>query len=173
MDYYQGSVPLSFIPFGLENQMAEKAEVSTSPRVIESEKTVVADDNSGKTVTSDSVPAPPLLPNLSPHSQDSEPNVTAYAESVVKKIEQAGRANQLTAELPARDVPDQDRSLPGLMVTDPTQDSTLSSTLLPDPGCGNTIANLSGLEAVLDVATSSSSLLPELRLASHLVPQPH
>ena len=168
MVYYQGSVPLSFIPFCLKNQMAENAEVPTSPRVIESEKTVVADDSSGKTVTSDGVPAPPLLPNFSPYSQDSEQDVTAYAESVVEKIEQAERANQLTAELPTREVPDQDRSLPGLMVTGPTQDFTRSSTPLPDPGCGNTMANLSGLEAVLDVATSSNSLLPELRLASHL-----
>ena len=120
MSYYQGSVPLSFYPFCLENQMAENAVVPTSPRVIESEKTVVADDCSGKTVTSDSVPAPPLLPNFSPYSQDSEQDVTVYAESVVEKIEQAERANQLTAELPTRDVPDQDRSLPGLMVTGPT-----------------------------------------------------
>ena len=33
------------------------------------------------------------------------------------------------------------------------------------------MANLVGLEAVLDVATSSNSLLPELRLASHVAPQ--
>ena len=48
MDYYQGSVPLGFLPFCLENQMAENAEVPTPSQVIEPEKTIVANDSSGK-----------------------------------------------------------------------------------------------------------------------------
>ena len=172
MEYYQGSVPLSFIPFCLENQMAENAEVPTSSQVIESEKTVVADDSSGKTVTSDNTPAPPPPLDFSPYSQDSEQEVTAYAESVVEKIEQVERASQFTAELLASDVPDQDRSLPNPIIADLTQGFEQSSTPIPDPGRGNTVANLSGLESVLHVATTSNSLLPELRLASDLAPQP-
>ena len=172
MDYYEGSVPLGFIPFYLENQMAENANVPTSSQVIESEKIVAADNSSEKTDASDSTPAPPLLPDFSPCSQDSEQDVTAYAEFVVEKIEQAEHAGRLIAELSSTDVPGQDRSLPDPIIADLTQGVERSSTRIPVPGCGNTVANLSGLESVLDVATTFSSLLPELRLASHSAVQP-
>ena len=121
MDYCQGSVPLGFIPFCLENQMAENAEAPTSSHVIQSKKTIVADDSSGKTVTSDNAPVLPPHPDFSPHSLDSEQDVTAYAESVVEKIEQVERAGQLTAELLSSDVPNQDRSLSDPVIADLTR----------------------------------------------------
>ena len=92
MDYYQGSIPLHFIPFFLENQMAENLEAPTSSQAIESGKTVIADDGSGKAVSSNA-PSPLPLPDFSPLSQDSEQDVTAYAESVVEKIERAERTS--------------------------------------------------------------------------------
>ena len=61
MDYYQGSIPLHFIPFCLENQMAENLEAPTPSQAIEPVKTVIADDGSGKAVSSNA-PAPPLFP---------------------------------------------------------------------------------------------------------------
>ena len=165
MDYYQGSVPLSFFLFCLENQMAENAEIPTHSQDTESEKTIDADDSSGKTLTADA-PALPLRPDLSPHSQDSEQDVTAYAESVVKKIEQAERASQLAAGSSPRAIPNQDCSLPDPVVADLTQGPRRSSTPIPHPERGDIMANLSGLESALHVATTSSSLLPELRLTS-------
>ena len=144
MGFYQGSVPLGFIPFCLENQMAENADAPTSSQVIESEKIVAADNSSGKTVAADNTPAPPFLPDFSPLSQDSEQDVTDYAESVVEKVEQAEQASRLTAELSSSDVPGQDRSLLDPITADLTQGFERSSTSIPVPGCGNTVAILSG-----------------------------
>ena len=79
MDYSQGSVPLGFIHYCLEHQMAENADVPTSSQVIESGTIVAADNSSRKTVAADNTPAPPLLPDFSHCSQDSEQDVTAYA----------------------------------------------------------------------------------------------
>ena len=111
-------------------------------------------------------PVLPPHPDFSPYSLDSEQDVTAYAESVVERIEQAERANQLTAELLSSNVPNQDCSLPDPLIADLTQGLGRSITPLPDPGRGDTMANLSGLESVLHIATTSSSLLPELRLTT-------
>ena len=167
MDYYQGSVPLHFIPFCLENQMAENPEAPTSSQAIESVKTVIADDGSGKVVSSNA-PAPPLLPDFSPLSQDSEQDVTAYAESVVEKNEQAERTSQLTAVLSSSAIPGQDLGLLDPLDTSLNQGFERSSTPISFPKHRNLVANLSGLESVLHVATTLGSQLPELRLTSDL-----
>ena len=167
MDYYQGSVPLHFIPFCLENQMAENLEAPTSSQAIESVKTVIADDGSGKVVSSNA-PAPPPLPDVSPLSQDSEQDVTAYAESVVEKIERAERTSQLTAVSTSSAIPGQDLGLLDSLDASLNQGIERSSTPISSPKHRDPVANLSGLESVLHVATTLGSQLPELRLTSDL-----
>ena len=167
MDYYQGSIPLHFIPFGLENQMAENLEAPTPSQAIEPVKTVIADDGSGKAVSSNA-PAPPPLPDFSPLSQDSEQDVTAYAESVVEKIERAERTSQLTAVSMSSATPPQDLGLLDSLDASLNQGIERSSTPISSPKRRDPVANLSGLESVLHVATTLGSQLPELRLTSDL-----
>ena len=147
--------------------MAENPEAPTSSQAIESVKTVIADDGSGKVVSSNA-PAPPLLPDFSPLSQDSKQDVTAYAESVVEKIERAERTSQLTAVSSSSAIPGQHLGLLDPLDTSLNQGIERSSTPISSPKHRNPVANLSGLESVLHVATTLGSQLPKLRLTSDL-----
>ena len=78
MGFFRGSTPLEFILFCLENQTTENTVVPTTSHA----------DNPDMAVASNHEPQSQLLPDFSPYSQDSEPDVTAYAETVVRRMEQ-------------------------------------------------------------------------------------
>ena len=157
MDFFQGSTPLNFIPFCLKNYATENSVDPTTPQVDNPDQT---------TVHSRESQAHSFLDH-SPHSQDSEPDVTAYAESVIRRKKSTQEDDQTTTELSAGGVPDENQSLLDPGFSDPTLNFRRSSTPISPDGEENTIANLSAFECALNVATISLSQLPELRPTSH------
>ena len=115
--------------------------------------------------SSNSAPQSQLLPDFAPYSQDSEQDVTAYAETVVQRLEQAHEtapiseaqsANETSTEIQVSQNPDQ---------TDSNPETRRSSTPILLGGTGDIEVNLSALESALDVVFDPESQLPE-RLAT-------
>ena len=91
MEFFQESTPLKLIPFCLENQTTEYTVETVTSQV----------NNPDVATTSSSEPQAHPLPDFSPHSQGSEPEVTAYAESVVRRMELIKESGQTSTEPPA------------------------------------------------------------------------
>ena len=79
MDFYQGSAPPKLIPFCSEKQIIENTDAPTIPQVNDPEAAA----------TSTKISQQQLLPEFSSHCQDSEQDVTTYAETVVQRMELA------------------------------------------------------------------------------------
>ena len=77
MDFFQESTPPSFIPCYLENQTTRKAADPTPSPIDNPTESRSPNGQSGRQ----------LLSAFSPYSQESEPDVTVYAEAVVQRIE--------------------------------------------------------------------------------------
>ena len=100
MNFFQGSTTLNFIPFCLENKITVNPIEPTISQV---------DNPYLATVPSSEAQAHSSLDH-SPHSQDSEPDVTAYAESVIRRMESILEGDQITTELSAGSVLDENQS---------------------------------------------------------------
>ena len=87
MDSYQGSTPLNFIPFRLENLPKRNAP---EPTTSQANVHATSEGLSSNGLQAESAGLPPAtIEKDSPvNSQGSSTDVTAYAEAMVQKIEQ-------------------------------------------------------------------------------------
>ena len=81
--------PLKFIPFCLENQTTADTVEPTTSQV----------KNPDVATASSSEPQAHHFPDFSPLNQDSEPDVTTYAESVIRRMELIHESGQTSTEL--------------------------------------------------------------------------
>ena len=152
MDTFQGSIPLNFISFRLDNQASEIENASNPsglPQTISNEGTVPSVASIARSVNS-------------PQSVESEVDVNAYAETKVqeKEVEQS----QVQQRSPTSD--------PNLMTANPEASTNdyvpqslvpvRSSTPIPVETAGISQASLHTLEAGLTVVNNPGSQLPEL-----------
>ena len=97
MDFFQGSIPPNFISFHLKNQTTEVANTPADPSAIAS--TVSPPTDMGPQVqdpsTSQETTRNRADDVISTHSADSDPDVTTYAESMVRQLESAQTLSQL------------------------------------------------------------------------------
>ena len=169
MDFFGGSTPPNFIPFRLESSLKENSDPPTTtqasnPAVLESSAT--NPEGFPRDEAGTHVPRPQNLVTLdSPGpSQDSDADVTAYAESVVQRMEQAQAPTPQDKSTPDS-APTQSQELGN----DPPElaPATLgyrrSSTPIQSEEEKSQEANLSALESFLKVIMSTDSQLPELR----------
>ena len=158
MDTFQGSIPLIFISFRLDNQTSEIENVSNPsglPQTISNEGTVPSVADIARSA-------------ISPQSVESEVDVNAYAEAKVQEMEV--EQSQMQQRSPTSD--------PNLMMTNP-EASTInyvpqslvpvrSSTPIPVETAGISQASLHTLEAGLTVVNNPRSQLPELLPATEV-----
>ena len=151
MESFQGSIPLNFISFYLDNQTSETGTTSNPSRLLQ---TVLEE---GVVPSATSV----IRPVTSPPSVESE-DVNIYAEAKVREME---------AERPQ--LREQPNSMDSTMATPSTETLTgdqaplslvpvRSSTPIPIDAAGASQASLNALESGLRVVTNPESQLPEL-----------
>ena len=96
MDSFRGSIPPNFISFRLENQTTEVANAPAYPSAIAS--TVSPPTEMGLQAQDPSTPQQASRSQAddvtSTHSVDSDPDVTTYAECMVRQIESAQTLSQ-------------------------------------------------------------------------------
>ena len=170
MDSYQGSTPLNFILFQLENLPKKNVRVPTTSQANDhatpedSSSDLIglrAGNTGGFTVQS--------LVNIekdSPaNSQGSSTDVTAYAEAVVQRMEQQQEivAQQVGASITGSN----DDGPPNTEATSKAPNAPevrrSSTPILSEEGEETCQADLSALESALHVIFTSESQLPELR----------
>ena len=165
MDSFRGSIPPNFISFRLENQTTEVASTPADPP--NNVPTVNPPTEQGRQVQNPAPSQETLRSRAddvtSTHSADSDPDVTAYAENMVRQLEGAqvpdrpeGGAGQIE---PLQDV------VPGTQV-DPPASATTGTRRASTPLSANEgetpNADLSALESALRVVETSDSQLVEL-----------
>ena len=167
MDSYQGSTPLNYIPFRLEIPSKENASAPTLPQVsspvnAEDLTTLIEGHKRGEAGTSE--PQPEAKHGGSAGSQDSDTDVTVYADSMVQRMEQTQSPATKDSSLPPS------ASSQGQELTSGTQElmptvleERRSSTPIQSEEEGRQDVNLSALESALEVVLTSGSQLPELR----------
>ena len=170
MDSVRGSIPPNFISFRLENQTIEVANAPANPSAIASpvspptEMGLQAQDPSTPQQTSRSQ----ADDVTSTHSVDSDPDVTTYAECMVRQIEGAQTLSQSqqspsqteSVQVIAPNVPED----PSVQVT--TENRRASTPLTIDGG-ETPNADLSALESAFRVVVTSESQLAELVDVTH------
>ena len=152
MDTFQGSIPLNFISFRLDNQASEIENASNPsglPQTISNEGTVPSVAYIARSV-------------ISPQSVECEVDVNAYAEAKVQEMEV--EQIQVQQRSPTSD--------PNLMTANPEASTNdyvpqslvpvRSSTPIPMETAGISQASLHTLEAGLTVVNNPGSQLPEL-----------
>ena len=158
MDTFQGSIPLNFISFRLDNQTSEIENVpnpSGLPQTISNEGTVPSVADIAKSA-------------ISPQSVESEVDVNAYAEAKVQEMEV--EQSQMQQRSPSSGL--------NLMTTNPEASTSTyvpqslvpvrSSTPIPVETAGISQASLHTLEAGLTVVNNPGSQLPELLPATEV-----
>ena len=152
MDSFQGSIPPTFIFFYLDNQTPETG-VSTNRSVLPQSATNkdAAPSSGGAT-----------NPQTSPRSADSEVDVNAYAEAMVRdmesgrlQIQEQWNVNVTNTELLHTEVRTDDQVSQSLL-------PIRLSTPIPSDAAGTSQASLTALESGLRVANTPGSQLPEL-----------
>ena len=167
MDSYQGSTPLNFIPFRLENPPKGNVPAPTSSQV--SNPTTVEDlTTTLETPEQDEASVPISQPEAkhggSADSQDSDTDVAIYAESMVQQMQQAQLHTEQDSSLP-ESIPLQNQET----VVDPPEsvstalEKRRSSTPIQSEEEERQEADLSAFESALKVTMTSESQLPELR----------
>ena len=152
MDSFQGSIPLCFISFYLDNQTSEIGNTSNPPRIqqtVSHEKDVPNMANAARSGTS-------------PQSVESEVDVNAYAEAKMHEME-ADRFKTLVQ--PPADDPSSAMSHAEVSTGDQGLQSIVpiqSSTPIPVDAAGTSQASFKALESGLRVADNPGSQLPEL-----------
>ena len=178
MDFFQGSSPPNFISFCLGNQNVDESQDQTNTRIgnaTGSSQSSVPAPASNITPTS----APPFRPtrislNLvqqtsanSPLSTDSNVDVTAYANEVVQRMEEAQLLTAVEAPNPVRN---EAVTAQGQDVRETYQLPELvrASTPIPLDQSAAGVVSLTQLESTLTVAPRSQADFPELQLATDM-----
>ena len=142
MDSFRGSIPPNFISFRLENQTTEVASTPAAPPI--NVPTVNPPTEQGRQVQ-DPTPSQETHRSrvddvTSTHSADSDPDVTAYAENMVRQLEGAqvpdqpqGGAGQIE---PAQDiVPSTQGDLLPRLLQGPEEQARHSQSTREKPQC--------------------------------------
>ena len=167
MDSYQGSTPLNFIPFRLEIPLKENASTPTLPQVnspVNAEDLPTLIEGHKRSEAGISEPQPETKHSGSAGSQDSDTDVTVYADSMVQRMEQTQSPATEDSSLPPSASSQGQELTPGtqeLMLT--VLEERISSTPIQSEEEGKQGANLSALESALEVVMTSGTQLPELR----------
>ena len=152
MDSFQGSIPLSFISFYLDNQTSETGNTSNLPRV---QQTTSHGDGAPTEMNA-------AQPGTSPQSIESEVDVNAYAEAKMHEME-AERSKTLTQ-------PPVENPISAILHTEVSTGDLApqalipirSSTPVPEDVVGTSQVSLNALESGLRVVDNPGSQLPEL-----------
>ena len=152
LDSFQGSIPLYFISFYLDNQTSEIGTTSNPSGLLQT------------------VPNEDVVPNTtcaarsetSPQSVESEVDVNAYAEAKMHKMEVE---RSQTQEQPLADDPNTAMSNAEVSTGDQALQCIVpvrSSTPIPIDAAGASQASLNALESGLRIIDNPGSQLPEL-----------
>ena len=153
MNTYQGSTPLNFIPFRIENPPKDNALALTPSQV--SNRAVVenlATTLEGRPQDEISIQVPqPEAKRVSPAlSQDSDADVTAYAESVIQRMQHAQTHTVQDSRLSESDPPkgQESANVPPELIPN-TLENRRSSTPIQSEEEERQEADLSALEPAL------------------------
>ena len=176
MDFFQGSLPPNFISFCLEQQNVDDPQIQSG---------TTTDNPTGPPLRPvpismpSSAPSPPPFPPIrtflsqvqqltadSPFSNESNVDVTAYADEMVQRMEVS---QGLTDTDPASPTEEEPSPAQGPVVQDVGRDSIQVRTSTPTPleQPGTEVASISQLESSLSVAPQSQSGFLELQLAQN------
>ena len=166
MDSYQGSTPLNFIPFHLENLPKKNAlEPTTSQANVHANSEGLSSDPVRPQAENAGLSPAITEKDSSNNSQGSSTDVTVYAEAMVQKMERhresvpqqvSGSASGTNAEIS-----------PAVQAIPTTSDNPTvrrsSTPIISEEDEELCQADLSALESALQIIVASESQLPELR----------
>ena len=166
MDSFQGSTPLNFIPFRLENlpkknapePTTSQASVHANSEGLSSDPVRLQAENAGL--------SPATAEKDSPiNSQGSSTDVTAYADAMVQKMKrhQESAPQQVSVSVSGSnaEVPPAVEATPTTSDDPPIRRS--STPIMSEEDEETCQADLSALESALQIIVTSESQLPELR----------
>ena len=176
MDFFQGSTPLNFISFCLENQNIDESQTPTNS----TEGTDTRPDSlpdPAPTSSTGAIQDPSLFPfppprtvtfmdqNVaeSPFSTDSNVDVTAYATEMVQRMEASQARTTHTLGENEEELGLGSNNDPP--ATPPLRDPRKTSTPTEPGRSTGELPGLSQLESLLQVAVTNSSNLPKLHLS--------
>ena len=176
MDFFQGSLPPNFISFCLEQQNVDEPQLQS---ITTTGNSTALPQRPLPISMPSSTPSPPPFPPIrtflgqvqqltadSPFSNESNVDVTAYADEMVQRMEVS---QGLTDTNPAGPRKEEPSPAQGPVVPDVghvlIQVRTSTPTPLEQPG--TEVTSISQLESSLSVAPQSQSGFPELQLAQN------
>ena len=176
MDFFQGSLPPNFISFCLEQQNVDEPQVQS---ITTTGNSTALPQRPLPISMPSSTPSPPPFPPIrtflgqaqqltadSPFSNESNVDVTAYADEMVQRMEVS---QALTDTSPASPREEEPSPAQGPVVPyvglDPIQ--VRASTPTPSEQPGTEVTSVSQLESSLSVAPQSQSGFPELQLVQN------
>ena len=176
MDFFQGSLPPNFISFCLEQQNVDEPQVQS---ITTTGNSTALPQRPLPISMPSSTPSPPSFPPIrtflgqaqqltadSPFSNESNVDVTAYADEMVQRMEVS---QGLTDTDPAS--PTEEEPSPAQDPVDPDVGhvpiQVRTSTPTPFEQSGTEVTSISQLESSLSVAPQSQSGFPELQLAQN------
>ena len=176
MDFFQGSLPPNFIPFCLEQQNVDEPQVQS---ITTTGNSTALPQRPLPISMPSSTPSPPPFPPIrtflgqaqqltadSPFSNESNVDVTAYADEMVQRMEVSQGLTDTDPASPTEEEPSpaQDPVVPDVGHV-PIQVRTSTPTPFEQPG--SEVTSISQLESSLSVAPQSQSGFPELQLAQN------
>ena len=165
MDSYQGSTPLNFITFRLENLSKKNApEPTTSQANVHATSEGLSSDPVGLQAEHAGLPPANTEKDSPANSQGSSTDVTAYAEAMIQRIEQqqehAPQQVSVSTSGSIADVPPAVEATP--MTSNDPEIRRSSTPILSEEDEETSQAVLSALESAFQVIIASESQLPEL-----------
>ena len=176
MDFFQGSLPPNFISFCLEQQNVDEPQIQS---ITTTGNSTALPQRPLPISMPSSTPSPPPFPPIrtflgqaqqltadSPFSNESNVDVTAYADEMVQRMEVSQGLTDTNPAGPREEEPSpaQDPAIPDVGHV-PIQVRTSTPTPLEQPG--TEVTSISQLESSLSVAPQSQSGFPELQLAQN------
>ena len=176
MDFFQGSLPPNFISFCLEQQNVDEPQVQS---ITTTGNSTALPQRPLPISMPSSTPSPPPFPPIrtflgqaqqltadSPFSNESNVDVTAYADEMVQRMEVSQGLTDTDPASPTEEEPSpaQDPVVPDVGHV-PIQVRTSTPTPFEQPGTG--VTSISQLESSLSAAPQSQSGFPELQLAQN------
>ena len=176
MDFFQGSLPPNFISFCLEQQNVDEPQIQS---ITTTGNSTALPQHPLPISMPSSTPSPHPFPPIrtflgqaqqltadSPFSNESNVDVTAYADEMVQRMEVSQGLTDTNPASPTEEEPSpaQDPVVPDVDHV-PIQVRTSTPTPLEQPG--TEVTSISQLESSLSVAPQSQSGFPELQLAQN------
>ena len=176
MDFFQGSLPPNFISFCLEQQNVDEPQIQS---ITTTGNSTALPQRPLPISMPSSTPSPPPFPPIrtflgqaqqltadSPFSNESNVDVTEYADEMVQRMEVSQGLTDTNPASPTEEEPSpaQDPVVPDVGHV-PIQVRTSTPTPLEQPG--TEVTSISQLESSLSVAPQSQSGFPELQLAQN------